>query len=61
MRLDSDGTPVFMCLCDCGTITNVKVVALWDELSSTLEFAYTCEECLRPNWMTIIRQEYATD
>jgi hypothetical protein len=44
------GNTVLVCLCDCGTVTNVELVGT---IVQTQEIAYTCEGCLSSHWMTI--------
>jgi len=49
--IDSDGTPNFAFICDCGVTTVIKLVDLGD---NPLEFAYTCQ-CEEVHWITIQR------
>ncbi len=54
VRITSLG-PVFQCLCDCGTVTDVTLADLQyaNIGAGVLEVAFTCDGCETSHWLTL--------
>lgn len=52
---DENGDPVFRCLCDCATVTDVTLARadVMLQHGAVQEIAYTCDGCESAHWMTI--------